>query len=81
MKTPFVIVFIIAIILFLGYRFLMVILRKRSLPKGNLDTWMKMSREERYIFDQDQKRNSFRRKTSLINEIRKEYMNLRREKN
>ena len=43
---------------------------------SNIDTWMGMRREERYILEEKEKNISLKRKKVLLDQIRKEYKDL-----
>ncbi len=46
----------------------------------NLVDWMKMTREERKLYDDNEKRKFMQRKQLLLNQIRKEYKDLSKTK-
>ena len=46
---------------------------KRNKNKANIESWMGMTREERNASDAEEKKNSFKRKKILLDQIRKEY--------
>ena len=50
------------------------IIQKKQTP--GIAHWMKMSRQERNEYDEQQKRETLDRKRMLLNQIRKEYKNL-----
>jgi len=48
---------------------------------SNIAKWMEMTREERHAWDEQDKKISIGRKRTLLNQIRKEYLELSDQKN
>ncbi len=73
--------YLFLLLVFLGYIFYLVALRKRNrafLNKFSIYEWMKMGRQNRKKLDQKQKLYTLHKKKNLIGKIRKEYINYKK---
>ncbi len=72
----------IPLIILLAYLYKVSKVMRRIKTKGklNINSWMRMTRAERYAIDEEEKKDSFKRKKMLLNQIRKEYKNLSQSK-